>query len=112
MITTPKIIHKYNELFFDLSIATIYIFIFLSYLIQINVKGYINTIHYYVNIYVCLFLIIRFNPFRRDNIVLNNLDRKIAFNAGIIILTTTILNTYLEHIKTFLSTTIMSMSPI
>jgi hypothetical protein len=43
----------------------------------------------------------RFNPFQK--IKFNELDRHIAFSAGLVILTTTILNNYLIRLKsTFL----------
>ena len=82
------------------------IFIFLSYiLILISFFGfssfaqsYLMSMDYYVRIYICLFLIWRFNPFRRID-KFTDLDRKIAFSAGLFILTTTALNNYLINIK-------------
>jgi hypothetical protein len=56
---------------------------------------------YYVKIYVCLFLIWRFNPLR-SNIQFTELDRKIAFSAGVFILTTTALNQYLDDVKKYI----------
>jgi len=65
---------------------------------------YLYSLDSYVKIYVCLFLIIRFNPFRK--IKFTDLDRRIAFSAGVYILTTTaitqILITYVEQIQAFL----------
>jgi len=49
---------------------------------------YLELLKTCVSIYVCLFLIIRFNPFRKRP-SFNELDRKIAYNAGIFILMTT-----------------------
>ena len=40
----------------------------------------------------------RFNPLKQTY-EFTDLDRKIAFSAGVFILTTTILNTYLNNIK-------------
>jgi hypothetical protein len=57
-----------------------------------------ETIDYYVRIYICLFLLWRFNPFRKIN-KFTELDRKIAFTAGLFILTTTALNKYLDDAK-------------
>ena len=66
---------------------------------------YLTDLQYYVKIYVSLFLILRFNPFRR--VKFTNLDAKIAFSAGLFLLATTaidsILKTYLEEIKRFFS---------
>ena len=71
---------------------------------------YLKLLDYYLRIYICLFLIWRFNPFRKylpifkePFIRFNNLDRKIAFNAGLFILTTSILNNYVDVIKQFVN---------
>jgi hypothetical protein len=80
-------------------------FIYISYfLLFLTVVGlsqyapqYIKEIDYYVKIYVCLFLIIRFNPFQ--NIQFTELDRKVAFSAGLFILTTTAFTQYFEKIS-------------
>ena len=70
---------------------------------------YLSTLDYYVKIYVCLFLIIRFNPLRK--IQFTDLDRRIAFSAGVYILTTTaitkILISYLKDIKGFVENKFM-----
>jgi hypothetical protein len=47
---------------------------------------YINTIHNCILYYVCAVLLIRFNPYVKHSYV--EFDRKIAFTAGIILLTT------------------------
>jgi hypothetical protein len=44
--------------------------------------------------YVSLFLIVRFNPFTR--VSFNELDAKIAFSAGVFLITTTAINGLLE----------------
>ena len=82
------------------------VFICLSYiLILLSCFGlsysYLNIIDYYVRIYICLFLIWRFHPFKKKY-EFTDLDRKIAFSAGIFILTTTIINQYLDNIKKYI----------
>jgi len=66
---------------------------------------YLTDLQYYVKIYVSLFLILRFNPFRR--VKFTSLDAKIAFSAGLFLLATTaidsILKNYLEHINRLFS---------
>ena len=68
-----------------------------------NAPQYLNDLQYYVKMYVSLFLIVRFNPFTRASF--NELDGKIAFSAGMFLLTTTaidtILMTYLNDIKKY-----------
>lgn len=94
-----KKLDYYQEKFFDGIISLIYILIIISFLgIFTNASTYLNDVNYYLRVYVCLFLIWRFNPFRNIDIF-TSLDRKIAFNSGIFILTTTILNTYIDKFK-------------
>ena len=94
-----KKLDYYQEKFFDGTISLIYILIVVSFLgLFTNTSNYLNDVNFYLRIYVCLFLIWRFNPFRNID-TFTDLDRKIAFNAGIIILTTTILNKYIDEIK-------------
>jgi hypothetical protein len=63
-----------------------------------TVPKFLQSLDYYVRIYICLFLIWRFNPLR-SNYEFTDLDRKIAFTAGLFILTTTALNQYVEQLK-------------
>jgi hypothetical protein len=60
--------------------------------------NYLSHLNSFVKIYICLFLIWRFNPLRKQ-VKFHDLDRRIAFSAGIFILTTTVLNDYLIQIK-------------
>jgi len=76
---------------FNIFILTNYIsFIALAIGIKIISPDSLNTLEYYTKIYVSLFLLFRFNPFRK--IKFNDLDRKIAFSAGIFLITTTFIN--------------------
>lgn len=59
-----------------------------------NAPQYLDDLQYYVKMYVSLFLIVRFNPFTR--VRFNELDGKIAFSAGVFLLTTTAINSLLE----------------
>jgi hypothetical protein len=62
---------------------------------------YLKTIRYYVQIYICLFLIWRFNPLRNVK-TFTLLDQKVAFSAGLFILTTTVLYEYINMIKNYM----------
>jgi hypothetical protein len=94
-----KILHKWQERLFDLFIYSTYILIIISALgLSESAPKYLDYLDYYVRIYICLFLIWRFNPFR-SYYEFTNLDRKIAFSAGLFILTTTALNQYIDYIK-------------
>lgn len=92
-------LHKYQEKLFNIAIYLSYILIILSSLgFSQSAPKYLETLDYYVRIYICLFLMWRFNPFR-TYYEFTDLDRKIAFSAGAFILTTTVLNQYLVSIK-------------
>ena len=96
--------------FYNLQHGAFTIFIVIIYfLYAVSIIGlsttapkYIETLDSYIKIYICLFLIYRFNPFR-SRIEFTELDRKIVFSAGLFILATTTINkialTYLDNIR-------------
>jgi len=99
-----------KKILYDFQNNGFQLFIFISYLLYglsiiglwRNAPKYIQTLDSYVKIYICLFLIYRFNPLR-TNIKFTELDRKIVFSAGLFILATTAINSialnYLSSIK-------------
>jgi hypothetical protein len=92
-------LHRLQEILFNIFIVTTYSLIILSFLgLSQSAEKYLESLDYYVRIYICLFLIWRFNPFR-SRYEFTDLDRKIAFSGGLLILTTSALNTYLSDIK-------------
>ena len=92
-------IHRLQETLFNIFIVVSYILIIISTLgLSKSAEKYLKSLDYYVRIYICLFLIWRFNPFR-SHYEFTDLDRKIAFSAGLLILTTTALNQYINEIK-------------
>jgi len=92
---TKHFLYKLQDNLFNL-------FIFISWsLIIISALGFsqstpkfLTDLNYYVSIYICLFLMWRFHPFK-SKYEFTELDRKIAFSAGLLIFTTTALHTYL-----------------
>jgi len=59
---------------------------------------YLDDFDYYVKIYISLFLLWRFNMFRK--IEFNELDRKIAFSAGLFLFTSTaVYNVLTDYVK-------------
>jgi hypothetical protein len=90
--------YDYQNLFFDICIIVSYILIFVSALGYNSGTKYLQDLDYYVRIYICLFLIIRFNPIFTFK-EFTDLDRKIAFTAGVFILTTTALNAWVIDAK-------------
>lgn len=51
----------------------------------------VTTLDYYLKIFLALYLLYRFNPIRKE-FDFKELDRRVAFSAGVFIFTTTILN--------------------
>jgi len=79
------------------------IIIFITYVIYISLAlgiyiispQYINIFHTVVKLYICAFLIYRFNPWRK--ISCQHLDKRIAFIAGFLLLSTTIFENILQY---------------
>jgi hypothetical protein len=85
MYTTKNHLGYYSSVY-----LTIMMFMHISYaLIFIGLIQYkielINYIHYGIQIFICLFLIARFHPFREHS--LSKLDVNIIFSSAIILLT-------------------------
>ena len=100
-----KDLHKFQTQMFDLITFLSFVLYFaISIGLSSNAPEYLGTLQNYTKLYVSLFLIWRFNPFRR--VRFTELDGKIAFSAGIFLLTTTafegILYYYLNEIKTII----------
>jgi hypothetical protein len=92
-------VNEFQERFFTIFIYISYALIFISFFgLSHSAPKYLETLDYYVRIYICLFLIWRFNPLRNIE-KFTSLDRKIAFSAGLFIITTTALNKYLVYIQ-------------
>lgn len=100
-----KKIHILQDRIFDAVIFLTYVlYVAIALGISANAPEYLDELQYYIKLYISLFLIYRFNPFRR--VKFTGFDAKIAFNAGWLLLTTTIfdsvLKTYLDTIKQYL----------
>ena len=92
---SKKDLHNIQTHFFNLFIFISWTLIIISGLGLSHISPqFLEQLDYYIRIYVCLFLMWRFHPFR-SHYEFTDLDRKIAFSAGLFILTTTTLNEYL-----------------
>jgi hypothetical protein len=91
-----QLLYETNNFIFNIAITIIWILIFLSFVnfYSEKTKVILSIVSYYIRIYVCIFLIVRFNPFysifTKKKFVFTDLDRKIAYSSGITILTTDI----------------------
>ena len=97
-----KDLHKFQTQMFDIiTILSFILYFVIAIGISANAPEYLCTLQSYTKLYVSLFLIWRFNPFRR--VRFTELDGRIAFSAGIFLLTTTafdsIVTYYLNSIK-------------
>ena len=91
-----KHIHDFQNTAFNIFIATSYIlYICIALGLTATAPQYLKTLDYYIKIYISLFLIYRFNLFRDVNFT--DLDRKVAFSAGLFLFSTTIIKTILEQ---------------
>lgn len=94
--------NKTQERIYDVVLYFSYFLMIVSSLgLSVYAPKYLQGLKSILNIYVSIVLLWRFNPLRQ-HIKFNNLDRKIAFSAGIFMITTTLLNTYLVYIKKYI----------
>ena len=83
-----------QERVFDSTVIATWVLYIISLLgLSLSAPKYLQWLDYLLKVYVCLFLIIRFNPIRKK-VDFTDLDRKIVFISAMFLLTTTIL-TYL-----------------
>ena len=60
--------------------------------------GYVSFVHNFFLFYVCLILLLRFNPLIKKSALASSVEfnRNVAFTAGIILLTTTVFKNILD----------------
>ena len=80
-------IHKFQTRVFEIvRYLTYFLYIVVALGLSTKAPQYLTHLLYFTKIYVSLFLVYRFNPFR--NVEFTELDRKIAFSAGVFLLAT------------------------
>lgn len=86
-----KKIHKSQEILFNAFIIIMYI-VYIAVAIGLlpTFPLFITYLNWFIHIYICFFLLYRFNPLR--HVQFTELDRKIVFSSGLILFTTFILN--------------------
>jgi hypothetical protein len=87
---------RWQEKIFDINTILIYLLLVASIVnARSNAHTYLLYLLQIVQIYVCMFLLWRFNPFfatKKQSKSFTDFDKKIAFNAGFILLTSNIIN--------------------
>jgi len=95
-----------SEMFKYTRFLMYFLYIVVALGISSSAPAYLDTLVYYTKLYVSLFLIVRFNPFRVTKFT--PLDAKIAFNAGMFLLFATsvngIIGFYLNNMRSNVNT--------
>lgn len=95
-MTISKSAENIQNYIFSAVVAISYILYFaIAFGLSVKAPKYLETLQYWAKLYIGIFLVIRFNMFRK--IQFTDLDRKIAFSAGIFILTTTFVNQIITY---------------
>ena len=93
----------YNTLqhnIFDIFIYITWILYFMVILgLSVNAPEYLNTIQSFMRIYISLFLIYRFNAFRK--VKFTDYDAKISFSAGLFLLGSTAIDGIIKYYISF-----------
>lgn len=78
-------LHNFQNKLFDVVLYSIYILYFLIFFgLSMSAPRYLQIIDLFFKLYISLFLIWRFNPFR--TVPFTSLDKKIIFNAAVFLL--------------------------
>ena len=90
---------QYNV--FNIAIIMVYILTVASIFgLSSSAPAYLYILNTIIHTYIGCFLLYRFHPFRETHTTFSELDRKVAFSAGVFIIMTTILGASLyRYIK-------------
>lgn len=103
-----KILHDLQDNIFNVFVFVTYVtYAGVAFGLFKNSPAYLDDLDYYIKIYISLFLLWRFNTFR--DIKFNELDRKIAFSAGVFLFTTSAVN---QLLKSYLSDIQLELTPM
>ncbi len=95
MIFDKELTDVQLKMFNIIAIITWILYIAIALGLSVKAPEYLDILQYYIKIYVSLFLMYRFNPFR--HVRFTNLDAKIAFTAGALLFTTTYINAIIQN---------------
>lgn len=103
-------LYTFQEKAFDIIILVSWLlYLLIALRLSVHAPNYLDDLEFYIKLYVSLFLLYRFMPFRK--IKFTDLDRKIAFNAGIFIFTATALGSLFQnYVKQFPNYFLQKMS--
>lgn len=86
-----KDIHLFQHKFLDfVQMIILFLYVIISLGLSLLAPQYLSYLQRFFKIYISVFLIYRFNRFR--HVKLTELDRKIGFNAGVLLIGSDIVN--------------------
>lgn len=91
--------HEYLYFFMLYFLHFLYILLFAGFEMY-EVSEYIDVLNFYFRMYICLFLIVRFNPFRKFH-SFSEFDRQVVFTSALLILTTIGVTKIRDYIQEF-----------
>lgn len=95
MVINTDIYEFQSKMFTIIIYLTWILYIVIALGLSASAPQYLDDLQYYVKIYICLFLIYRFNPF--THVKFTQLDSQIAFSAGLFLLATTAIGSFLKN---------------
>ena len=94
--------NKYHHKFFEYMLYASYVLFVVAFSGVYSIDpSYMSLLNSIIKYYVCIFLLIRFNPYTEDDRHYSEerkFDRKIVFSAGIFLLLTTGITEYTSYI--------------
>jgi hypothetical protein len=104
-------IHKFQtRLFNTIMYTTYFLYIVVALGLSSQAPQYLNDLLYFTKVYVSLFLVYRFNPFR--DVQFTELDRKIAFSAGTFLLATIAIDKIIHNYLSKFTNTLTPFVPL
>ena len=98
MVLSYIIKHKYHHNLFEYMLYASYILFAVAFTGVYNFDPYyFTTLNTFIKYYVCIFLLIKFNPYSETKNITNEdseFNRKIVFSSGIFLLLTTGITDY------------------
>lgn len=97
----PKNLYETNYYFFTVLTAIVFILYVISAIgLSRSAPEYLSPLQSIVQLYIGIFLIWRFNPFVKKA-KFSDLDRKVAYSAGLFIISTTIVKSIVDSITPY-----------
>lgn len=88
-------VYAFQDKVFDyVTFLTYFLYVVAALGLSASAPQYLDDLLFYTKLYVSVFLIYRFNPFRHTKFT--PLDAKIAYNAGIFLLLTIAINSVIK----------------